>query len=57
MTISQYAAGVGNEARFGLMSSFINEARDNLSRKDITKVRFTFQASNFELPKEPNTEV
>lgn len=57
MTISQYAAGVGNDARFGLMSNFINEARDNLSRKDATKVRFTFQASNFELPKEPNTEV
>lgn len=57
ITISQYAAGIGKDARFGLMSNFINEAKEDLAQRLPVKVKFTLQASNFELPKEENTEV
>lgn len=58
MTISLSGADINGEQRYGLMSRFALDAKKNLeAKKPPLKVRFVFQASNFELPKEPNTEV
>ena len=58
MTISLSGTEINKELRYGLMSKFIIDAKQRLEAKEgPIKVRFTFQQSNFELPKTPNTEV
>ncbi len=57
MTISLSAKLVGEDVRMGLMSAFVAEAKLKTDLKQEVPVRFSFQASNFSLPSNPNTEV
>ena len=58
MTISLSGAEIDKELRYGLMSRFVVDCKARLESKQTPIVaRFTFQTSNFELPKSPNTEV
>jgi hypothetical protein len=57
MTISLSAKQVGEEMRMGLMSAFVAQAKLKTDLKQEVPVRFSFQASNFSLPSNPNTEV
>ena len=58
MTISLSATQIATEnIRYGLVSGFVLDCRSKLESKQPAPIKFGFQASNFELPKEPDTEV
>lgn len=58
ITISLSGTEINKELRYGLMSRFILDTKAHLEAKNPpVKVKFSFQTSNFELPKEVNTEV
>lgn len=58
MTISLSATQIATEnIRYGLVSGFVLDCKSKLESKQQAPIKFGFQASNFELPKEPDTEV
>jgi sulfite reductase alpha subunit-like flavoprotein len=58
MTISLSAIPISpHEARYGLVSGFVLDCKAKLDSKQRAPIRFGFQVSNFELPKDDGTEV
>ena len=57
MTISLTAARFGQDIKYGLMSGFCLDLKEQADMKIHPVVRFGLQQSNFDLPKIVNTEV
>lgn len=58
MTISLSATQLSPDSvRYGLVSGFVLDCKSKLETKQPAPIKFGFQASNFELPKQPDTEV